>query len=149
MIAVKEYLRAKAKRIVVANLEDGDVLKIKSQNIPFIYHYVIVFREHGELFIYHNQPDKINKYGGSLIREPFTEYIKGKEIVAVENLNTSYNNFSEIFDVLMTEKYDVFKNNCEHYINYIKEKKYSSPQVASWIIIASIVTTFYLLNRKK
>jgi len=149
MIAQKEYLKAQTKKNVVANLKNGDVLKIKSEVFPFVYHYVVIEKDNEGLFIYHNQPDKLNKLGGSLIREPLKDYIKGKEIVGVENLGDKKVNLPKMFDVLMTQKYNVVKNNCEHYINFLKTKKYSSPQVASWTLALLLITTFYIIHKKK
>jgi hypothetical protein len=136
---------------VISELKTGDLVKLRSEYIflPFVFHYGIISLEDGKIYIYHSITDKENKYGGNLVREDFEEVIKGREILAVESLNIKKENFYNTLDKLQKRKYDVFTNNCEHFVNFIKEKRFVSNQLKTWGLAVSLGIVVYLFIKKK
>lgn len=146
----KEYLNAQTKHRVIENLQTGDLLKFKADTfLPLLYHYGIVSFEGGKKYIYHLQTSRENKYGGNLIRDNFDEYVKGREILEVQNLKLNREEFQEVLEKIKKEKYNVFTNNCEHFVHYLKDKKAVSPQLKAWGLAVSLgVLTYLFINKK-
>lgn len=117
--------------------------------MPFIYHFGIISTEDSKMYFYHLQTEYENQYGGNLLRDDFKEYAKGREILEVQKLKLSRDEFQNVLESLKKEKYDVFSNNCEHFINYLKEKKFVSPQLKIWGLGVTLgVITYFILKRK-
>ena len=135
---------------IIKNAKTGDVLKAKSEFLPFIYHYVIVKRTDDEFVIFHNDPHKTNLNGGNIIREDFVEWISGKEIVEVIETSINEITISNIVKELKESKFDVLKFNCEHFVSKLNLQRPISPQILNWtIILAAIYTTFVIFKRYK
>ena len=128
---------------MISGLKTGDLVKLRSEYIflPFVFHYGIIS--------YHSITDKENKHGGNLVREDFEQVIKGREILAVESLDIKKENFYNTLDKLQKRKYDVFTNNCEHFVNFIKEKRFVSNQLKTWGLAVSLGIVVYLFIKKK
>lgn len=146
----REYLNAQIKSRVIDGLNTGDLVKFKADTfLPLLYHYGIISVENGKVYIYHLQTSRENSLGGNLIRDDFKEYVKGREIIEVQNLKINRSEFQDVLEKLKKTKYDLFSNNCEHFVNYIKEKKFVSPQLKSWGLAVSLgVVTYLLINKK-
>lgn len=146
----REYLNAQTKHRVIENLQTGDLIKFKADTfLPLLYHYGIVSFEGGKKYIYHLQTSRENKYGGNLIRDNFDDYVKGREILEVQNLNLNREEFQEVLEKIKKEKYNVFTNNCEHFVHYLKDKKAVSPQLKAWGLAVSLgVITYLFINKK-
>ncbi|MDF1858368.1 MAG: lecithin retinol acyltransferase family protein [Candidatus Pelagibacter bacterium] len=146
----QEYLKAITKKTVIKNLKTGDLVKVKADLLPFLYHYGVTVKDEDEMYIYHFQPDRKNKLGGNLLREKLKDYIKGKEIISVVKSNIDESEIRQVLEKLKKEKYNVFSNNCEHFVNFIKEKKFISPQLKNWGLIISLsIATYLILSKKK
>ena len=138
------------RNAIISNLENGDLIKTKAEKYPLIFHYGIVEKNLEDIFIIHNHPSKINSKGGSIIREPLKEWAKGREIVSVEKTDLTPNDIEKIYQTLKKYKYDFINFNCEHFVNYAKDKKYVSPQVLRWTSVALIgLAVYFLLKNKK
>jgi hypothetical protein len=134
----------------ISKLQTGDLIKTKADILPIIYHYGIIIKEENEIFIIHNHPDKINSKGGNTIKEPLEKWIKGKDIVSVEHTNLKVDDINELLNTLKNYKYDFINFNCEHLVNFAKNKDYVSPQVLRWTTIAIIgISVYFLLKNKK
>jgi len=146
-----QYLNAQTKRRVISGLKTGDLVKLRSEYIflPFVFHYGIISLEQGKIYIYHFITDKENKDGGNLVREDFEEVVKGREILSVENSGVKKEDFYKTLNNLQKRKYDVFTNNCEHFVNFIKEKKFVSKQLKTWGLVVSLGVVAYLFIKKK
>jgi hypothetical protein len=146
-----QYLNAVTKNQIISKLKTGDLVKIRSDYIflPFVFHFGIISIEENLIYIYHFSRDKENKYGGSLIREEFKDYIKGREIISVESLNLHKKDFYKSLEKLKKTKYDVFTSNCEHFVNFIKKDKPISPQMKKWGLGISLFIVAYLFIKKK
>lgn len=142
-------IKLENKAHTISKLKTGDLIKTKAEDYPLIFHYGIIDKQEDTLFILHNHPDKINSKGGSIVKEPFDKWIKGKEIVSVEKTNLKTDDIDELFEKLKVYKYDFINFNCEHFVNFAKNNDYVSPQVLRWTTLIAIgITTFYLLRKK-
>jgi hypothetical protein len=57
--------------------------------------------------------------------------------------------FQNVLESLKKSKYDVFNNNCEHFIYFLKEKKFVSPQLKIWGLAVTLgIITYFILKRK-
>lgn len=143
-------IRIDNRNFIVSKLQTGDLIKTKADILPIIYHYGIIERQDDEIFIIHNHPDKINSKGGNTIKESLSKWIKGKDIVSVEKTNLKIDDINELVETLKNYKYDFINFNCEHFVNFAKNKDYVSPQVLRWTSIAIIgISVYFLLKNKK
>lgn len=141
-------LRKKSKDIVISQLKTGDLIKVKSDFMPMIFHYGIVCREREEFCIYHNDPDKKNRSGGNIVKEDLKDWISGKEIVEVTSSGLDITNIENMVSELKSRKYDLIYFNCEHFVNQIKGKKYSQ-QITNWAVLLGAVGIAVLVLRAK
>lgn len=142
-------LKIKNREYCISKLETGDLIKVKSEILPIIYHYGIIQKEDNEIFIIHNHPNSINSKGGNVCKDNLQKFIKGREIVSVEKTNLKSTEIDEAYEYLKSHKYDFISFNCEHFVNLIKEKKYISSQVFKWTGLAIIISLTYLMIKNK
>jgi hypothetical protein len=148
-LSALQKIKLENKKHIISKLKTGDLVKTKAEDYPLIYHYGIIDIKDEDLVILHNHPDKINSKGGTIVREPFEKWIKGKDIVSVEPTNLKTDDIDELYEKLKVYKYDFINFNCEHFVNFAKNNDYVSPQVLRWTTILAIgITTFYLLRKK-
>jgi hypothetical protein len=134
---------------IISKLETGDLLKTKAESYALIHHYGIVEKNLDGLFIIHNHPDKINSTGGNTVREPLEKWIKGRHIVSVEKTNLKPDDIEKVYQELKKYKYDFINFNCEHFVNFAKDKDYVSPQVLRWTTLSLIGLGIYFLIKNK
>jgi len=145
-----DKIRIENREHIISQLKTGDVVKIKSEILPIIYHYGIIDITPEGIFILHNHPDKLNSKGGNIVREPFQKWIKRKDIVSVESTKLNTQEIGELEKALKEYKYDFINFNCEHFVNFAKNKSYASPQVIRWTSIVAIsLLVYYLIRNKK
>jgi hypothetical protein len=131
-------------------LVTGDMIKVKAENFPILYHYGIIQEKADGLHIYHLQPDKKNSDGGNLICEPLHQYVVGKDIVSVIKTEVTSHDLEQMYEALKKYKYDFIGFNCEHFVNFTIDKKLVSNQVfkiGSLIVIGVLVT--WMIKSKK
>lgn len=138
------------RNVIISKFETGDLIKTKGQVFPLIYHYGIVEKNLDSIFVIHNHPDKLNSKGGNTVREPLDKWIKNRHIVSVEQTDLKLEDIEKIYQTLKKYKYDFINFNCEHFVNFAKDKKYVSPQVLRWTSVALIgLAVYFLLKNKK
>lgn len=142
-------IKIENREFLISKLQTGDLIKTKADSYPLIYHYGIVEKKVEGLFIIHNHPDKINSKGGNTVKEPLEKWVKGREIVSVEKTNLKPDDIDSLYQDLKRYKYDFLNFNCEHFVNFAKNKTYVSPQVLRWTSVALIGLTVYLLLKNK
>lgn len=143
-------IRIDNRNHAISKLETGDLIKTKADILPIIYHYGIIEKKDNEIYIIHNHPDKINSQGGNTTKELLNDWIKGKDIVSVEKTNLKINDVNDLVENLKKYKYDFINFNCEHFVNFAKNKDYVSPQVLRWTSVAIIgISVYFLLKNKK
>jgi hypothetical protein len=134
---------------LVSKLETGDLIKTKAETYPLIFHYGIVEKNLEGLFIIHNHPDKINSKGGNTVRETLEKWIKGRDIVSIEKTDLKTDDIEKLYQELKKYKYDFLNFNCEHFVNFAKNRNYVSPQVLRWTTLALIGLGIYFLLKNK
>jgi hypothetical protein len=144
-----QKIKLENKKHIISKIKTGDLIKTKAEDYPLIYHYGIIDKTPEGIFILHNHPDKRNSKGGTIVKERFEKWIKGKDIVSVESTNLKTNDIDELYQKLKVYKYDFINFNCEHFVNFAKNNDYVSPQVLRWTTLIGIgIITFYLLRKK-
>lgn len=142
-------IKIENRNFIISKLQTGDLIKTKAEIYPLIFHYGIVEKNLEGIFIIHNHPDKINSNGGNTVKEPLEKWIKGREIVSVEKTDLKTDDIEKLYQELKKYKYDFINFNCEHFVNFAKNKKYISPQVLRWTTIALIGLGVYFLIKNK
>jgi hypothetical protein len=142
-------IKTENRNFVISKLETGDLIKTKGQVFPLIYHYGIVEKNLDGVFVIHNHPDKFNSKGGNTVREPLDKWIENRYIVSVEQTNLKLEDIEKIYQELKKYKYDFINFNCEHFVNFAKDKSYVSPQVLRWTSVALIGLAIYFLLKNK
>ena len=143
-------IRIKNREHTLSKLQTGDLIKLRAEVLPILYHYGIVERQGKDLYIYHNQTDKINSNGGNLVCEPLDKYIKGKDIISVTKKELNSSDLKQMYNSLKGLKYDFINFNCEHFVNFATDKKFISNQVFKWgSIIAIGLLVTYLIKKNK
>ena len=143
-------IKIENRDFLVSKLETGDLIKTKAETYPLIFHYGIVEKNLDGLFIIHNHPDKINSKGGNTVRESLEKWIKGRDIVSVEKTDLKTDDIEKLYQELKKYKYDFINFNCEHFVNFAKNKNYVSPQVLKWTTIGLIgIGVYFLLKNKR
>lgn len=145
-----DKIRIENREHIISQLKTGDLIKVKSEILPIIHHYGIIDITHDGIFILHNHPDKLNSKGGNIVRERFEKWVKRKDIVSVESTTLNTQQIDELEKALKEYKYDFINFNCEHFVNFAKNKSYASPQVIRWTSIVAIsLLVYYLIRNKK
>lgn len=143
-------IKIKNREHTISKLQTGDLIKLRAEVLPILYHYGIIERQGEDLYIYHNQTDKINSNGGNLVCEPLDKYIKGKDIVSVTKTNLNSSDLKQMYNSLKSMKYDFINFNCEHFVNFATDKKFVSNQVFKWSSIIAIgLLVTYLIRKNK
>jgi hypothetical protein len=142
-------IKTENRNFAISKFETGDLIKTKGQVYPLIYHYGIVEKNLEGIFIIHNHPDKINSKGGNIVREPLDKWIKGRDIVSIEKTDLMPDDIEKLYQTLKKYKYDFINFNCEHFVNFAKNKNYVSPQVLRWTSVALIGLAIYFLLKNK
>jgi hypothetical protein len=145
-----DNIKIQNREHAISKLETGDLIKLKAEVLPILYHYGIIEKQGNDLYIYHNQTDKINQNGGNLVCEPLEKYIKGRDIISVTKTNLSSADLKKMYNSLKGLKYDFINFNCEHYVNFASDNKFVSNQVFKWgsIVLIGIFVT-YLIRKNK
>ena len=145
-----DKIKVENRNFVVSKLHTGDLIKVKADFLPIIYHYGIVEKNQDGIFVYHNDPFKTNSKGGNIVKDTIEKFLNQRDIVSVEKTTISTEDLQELYEKLKSYKYDFINFNCEHFINFAKGNKYASSQVIRWTgAIAMGVLIYYLLKRKK
>ena len=135
---------------VISKLKTGDLIKVKADLSPLIYHYGIIERNQEGLFIWHNHPSKKNQDGGNVIKEPLEEWIKGRDIISYQNTGIDIADINTMYEAIKEHKYDFINFNCEHFVNFASSKKYVSGQVIKLTGIALLgILVYYLIKTKR
>jgi hypothetical protein len=142
-------IKIENRNFIISKLETGDLIKITAKSSPFIFHYGIVEKNSEGIFIIHNHPDRINSKGGNVVKEPLEKWIKGKDIISVEKTDLITDDIEKLYQTLKKYKYDFINFNCEHFVNFAKDKSYVSPQILRFTSIGLIGLAIYFLLKNK
>ena len=107
-------------------LKEGDVIFTNCVDVDLCYHVGIVYKKNNRTFVFHNCPENMNKYGGSVVCEPIHNYKKRRELYKVVHTNIKN---QRILDVTRKLKYDIWDSmyfNCEDFISEIVQDERES-----------------------
>jgi hypothetical protein len=142
-------IKIENRNYAISKLKTGDLIKITAKSNPFIFHYGIVEKNSEGVFIIHTHPDKVNSKGGNTVREPLERLMKGRHIISVEKTNLKTEDIEKLYQELEKYKYDIINFNCEHFVNFAKDKSYVSPQILRVTSIGLIGLAIYFLLKNK
>lgn len=149
-IAVSSLTKS-SKEILLGQLKTGDIIKVKSEILPIIYHYGIVLKNESGATIFHNDPFFTNRKGGNIINEDLATWLVGKEIIEVTSTNVDEAQLKDYIAKIHGEKYHWFNFNCEHFVYSLKSKNVFSAQVVGYSIVAAslVLGAIILLKKNK
>jgi len=120
----------------------GSVLYVQS---CLVKHYGIIsgINEFGELLVISN-----SKIKGCVAEELLTDFSMGKQTVVAGypgNYCSSY--VIERARSQLGKKYDLFSDNCEHFVRWVHHLRHESPQLQLVSILAGVLVISYLVAR--
>jgi hypothetical protein len=70
-------------------------------------------------------------------------------MISIEKTDLKPDDIEKVYQELKKYKYDFLNFNCEHFVNFAKDKNYVSPQVLRWTTVALIGLGVYFLLKNK
>ena len=89
-------------------LREGDVIYTNCIGNGLCYHLGIVYKTKKHLLVFHNAPTNSNKYGGTVIFENLSDFLKGREIFKITSTLAKNNDILEISKKCKYEVWDTF-----------------------------------------
>ena len=117
-------------------LKEGDVIYTNCDNYILCYHLGIVYSKDDKKYVFHNAPNQMNKYGGTIISESAETYLKNREIYRVVSTSVSNEKILHTTNLNKTQVWDSLIFNCEDFISEIVEGERNSDIRDAWTIIA-------------
>ena len=114
------------------NLEEGDVIYTNCIGNGLCYHLGICYKKGGKVLIFHNAPTNANKYGGTVVYEKWSEFIKGREIYKITKTNAKNRDILRVSKRCKHEIWDTFFFNCEDYVAEIVDGERCSDLRDAW-----------------
>ena len=75
--------------------------------------------------------------------------MKGRDVISVEKTNLKTEDIEKLYQELKKYKYDIVNFNCEHFVNFAKNKNYVSPQILRITSVLLIGLAIYFLLKNK
>lgn len=130
----------------IEDFRTGDVLRVRSITAPYVYHHVgVVLIDENGAFVYHNTPGVVNEFGGGVVRESLSAWIKLRALIKVERTGVSAEQIRKVVDQVKQEKYNATYFNCEHFVKMIVAGKKESRQLQVLVLIIAVL--FYKLGK--
>ena len=143
MIKLTNYLN-------LIKYRNGDYIISKIKSNPLLTHAGLVVIEKGEVFVYHNTPVEINSLGGNVVKQNIKEYEETREIFSIKRTSLTKEHIEQSANDLAHKKFDLLMFNCEHFVYFIKNGEYISPQIAKWTLIGvGAIMLLYFLQKNK
>ena len=107
--------------------EMGDVIYTNCSDISGVcYHLGIVYDDGEKKLVFHNAPNNINKFGGTVVSEDLEKFLKERYVIKVAKTNVTNNDILNVTKRVRHEIWDTFYFNCEDYIVEIVEGERNS-----------------------
>jgi hypothetical protein len=122
--------------IFIEKLKEGDVIFSNCVGSELCYHVGIVYVKNNRKYVFHNAPTNMNKYGGTVVSEPASEFKKLRDIYKVVRTNAKN---EKILSVTRKYKYEIWDSmffNCEDYVSEIVQGERESNIRDAWKIAA-------------
>lgn len=117
-------------------LKEGDVIYTNCDGHILCYHLGIVYSKGDKKYVFHNAPNQMNQYGGTIISESAETYLKNREIYRVVNTSVSNEKILHTTNLNRTQVWDSLIFNCEDFISEIVEGERNSDIRDAWTIVA-------------
>lgn len=127
-------------------LNDGDIIYTSCIGIPLCHHVGIVVFESGYPIIYNNSPRAKNRFGGNIVAQPITEFMKGRTFIKT----VSAPNCSDVVRKYSYEKryerWNALSFNCEDYVNDVMYCSRKSQLRNTWQLALLIGLGFFITD---
>ena len=116
-------------------------------NLGLYSHVVVVLGTSGNrLFVTENQ--KVHGIRTCTLGQVLQEYKDSPISLERQNLSIwQQNEIIRLASLKSGEAYDVFKNNCEHYANFLTNRKKESPQIQAALFVFGLIATVTVLPK--
>ena len=98
------------------NLRPGDVL-IVTTNISIVKHVGVCVVIHESMYVLHNSPSKINKFGGNVVLEQIDVFMQDRNVLQIIQTNCTSKYLLEKSLPYIYNRWDAKIFNCENFIN--------------------------------
>lgn len=98
------------------NLRPGDVL-IVTTNISFVKHVGVCVLIHESVYVLHNSPSKINKFGGNVVLEQIDVFMQDRNVLEIIQTSCTSKYLLEKSLPYIYNRWDAKNFNCENFIN--------------------------------
>jgi len=124
---------------------EGDVIYTTCTDYALCYHLGIVYFDGKKLLVYHNDPANKNRYGGTVVAEPYHKFMEGRITQRIIRTNAKNEQIIKIAKKCKIEKWDSLFFNCEDFVLEISEGHRRSNLRDVWKLIALGAATLLLL----
>lgn len=128
-----------------SNVVSGSIVKATIKNMPFIYHYGVIYNDGSMIAVLHNTPST----GVSFV--PYSEWVKSRNLRKVSNSKlTGLGNevILKKFAQVEGKNYHLLKFNCEHFIDYMLDRRRHSEQLQLFSFLGFALLLFLYTKAK-
>jgi hypothetical protein len=101
-------------------LKEGDIIFSDCVGHEILCeHLGIVYKKGNNVYVFHNAPTNLNKFGGTIVSEPYEKYKNFRDIKRVVRTNVSNHRILEVSKNHKFEVWDSIYFNCEDFVNQI------------------------------
>lgn len=120
--------------MAVMQIQEGDIVYLTCDGIPFCYHLGVAVVENGELCLYHNTPSLTNRYGGNIVCQPIREVLKNRKILSIRKNGANCPNIvREYAYENRARQWNTFTYNCEDFVTEILKCRRGSTLRVIWM----------------
>ncbi|WP_282783253.1 lecithin retinol acyltransferase family protein [Phaeodactylibacter xiamenensis] len=125
-------------------MKEGTIIKVKAKRLPLFRHYgIIVGSEGDEQYVLHNTPFK----GSSVDSLEDFQSSRGAPVSVHETELTELDTTAIIERFQACDRpYRLFSFNCEHFVDCMREKRQTSPQLQLSLFIIFLISTLLFLS---
>jgi len=129
-------------------MKEGTIIR-RTCPFPLIIHTGITLVENDQILVCHNTGIKNNQFGGSIIIEPISDFLKLGRITSTKETDISTTQIKLFYEEKKLIRYSALTYNCEDFINELSRGKKGSIQRNIWSIgTVSLVLLKKVINRK-
>lgn len=107
-------------------MKTGTIVICSVNDMPLIKHYGIIINQGGKDLVAHNSPDNKNRYGGTVVIEPYTMFVKSRKLINAIITNASEGEILNCCRENKTKKFDSLAFNCFQFVNQCAGKWFQS-----------------------
>jgi hypothetical protein len=130
---------------MLEKFHEGDVVYTTCCDYALCHHVGIVYFDGVKRLIYHNDPSNSNRYGGTVVAEPYEKFIKGRVLNRIVTTNATNEDILRVAKKCRNEQWNSLFFNCEDFVLEIVEGKRRSELRDIWKLVALGTSTLLLL----